>query len=142
MAVTAREVKALRDRTGAGPLDCKKALEQFQGDLDKAADFPVFKHDVAAATGLQADERPPQCGLSGAGFTDQSHCAPPCYAQSNVVHCLDVAGSTREQALFDRKPDTQVCCVEQAVSGRRRLSGGGAGRFGRCIRLVQPRRGL
>jgi len=39
MAVTAREVKALRDRTGAGPLDCKKALEQFQGDLDKAADF-------------------------------------------------------------------------------------------------------
>ena len=39
MAVTAKEVKALRDRTGAGPLDCKKALEQHDGDLDAAADF-------------------------------------------------------------------------------------------------------
>ena len=39
MAVTAKEVKALRDRTGAGPLDCKKALEQHNGDLDAAAEF-------------------------------------------------------------------------------------------------------
>ena len=39
MAVTAKEVKALRDRTGAGPLDCKKALEQHDGDLDAAAQF-------------------------------------------------------------------------------------------------------
>ena len=39
MAVTAKEVKALRDRTGAGPLDCKKALEQHAGDLDAAAEF-------------------------------------------------------------------------------------------------------
>ena len=39
MAVTAKQVKALRDRTGAGPLDCKKALEQHDGDLDAAAEF-------------------------------------------------------------------------------------------------------
>lgn len=39
MAVTAKEVKALRDKTGAGPLDCKKALEQHDGDLDAAAEF-------------------------------------------------------------------------------------------------------
>lgn len=39
MAITAKEVKALRDRTGAGPLDCKKALEQHNGDLDAAAEF-------------------------------------------------------------------------------------------------------
>ena len=39
MAVTAKEVKALRDKTGAGPLDCKKALEQYNGDLEKAAEF-------------------------------------------------------------------------------------------------------
>lgn len=32
-------VKELRDRTGVGPLDCKKALEQFDGDMDKAANF-------------------------------------------------------------------------------------------------------
>ena len=39
MAVTAAEVKALRERTGAGPLDCKKALEQHNGDIDAAAEF-------------------------------------------------------------------------------------------------------
>lgn len=43
MAVTAKEVKALRDKTGAGPLDCKKALEQFDGDMDKAVEFLAQK---------------------------------------------------------------------------------------------------
>ena len=39
MAVSAKEVKQLRDKTGAGPLDCKKALEQHNGDMDAAAAF-------------------------------------------------------------------------------------------------------
>lgn len=39
MTVTAQMVKELRERTGAGPLDCKNALTQFEGDMDKAADF-------------------------------------------------------------------------------------------------------
>lgn len=36
MAVTTDDIKALRDRTGAGMLDCKKALEESGGDLDAA----------------------------------------------------------------------------------------------------------
>jgi len=32
-------VKELRNLTGVGPLDCKNALEQFDGDLQKAADY-------------------------------------------------------------------------------------------------------
>ncbi len=39
MAITAQQVKELREMTGVGPLDCKKALEQFDGDLQKAADY-------------------------------------------------------------------------------------------------------
>ncbi len=39
MAVTAKQVKQLRQKTGAGPLDCKKALERFDGDIDKAVEF-------------------------------------------------------------------------------------------------------
>lgn len=39
MAVTAKQVKALRELTGAGPLDCKKALERHDGDIDAAAKF-------------------------------------------------------------------------------------------------------
>jgi elongation factor Ts len=38
MTITAQMVKELREMTGAGPLDCKKALEQFDGDMAKAAD--------------------------------------------------------------------------------------------------------
>lgn len=36
--VTAQMVKDLRDKTGAGPLDCKNALTEFDGDMEKAAD--------------------------------------------------------------------------------------------------------
>ncbi|MEP0763798.1 MAG: translation elongation factor Ts [Chloroflexota bacterium] len=39
MAITAQMVKELRELTGAGPLDCKKALEQFDGNMEKAVDF-------------------------------------------------------------------------------------------------------
>ena len=34
MAVTAKDVKELRERTGAGMLDCKKALEANNCDID------------------------------------------------------------------------------------------------------------
>jgi elongation factor Ts len=36
MAITAKDVAALRERTGAGMMDCKKALEETNGDIDKA----------------------------------------------------------------------------------------------------------
>ncbi|GIV82136.1 MAG: elongation factor Ts [Anaerolineae bacterium] len=39
MTITAQMVKDLRELTGAGPLDCKKALEQFDGNMEKAAEF-------------------------------------------------------------------------------------------------------
>ena len=39
MAFTAKDVKALREKTGCGMMDCKKALTQADGDMDKAIDF-------------------------------------------------------------------------------------------------------
>lgn len=39
MAVSAAMVKELRERTGAGMMDCKKALDETQGDLDAAIEF-------------------------------------------------------------------------------------------------------
>lgn len=38
-AISAQLVKELREATGAGPMDCKKALEQTDGDMKKAIDF-------------------------------------------------------------------------------------------------------
>ncbi len=39
MEITASMVKELRELTGAGPLDCKKALVEFDGDMEKAANY-------------------------------------------------------------------------------------------------------
>ena len=47
--VTAGMVKELRERTGAGMMDCKKALTETQGDLEKAIDFLREKGLAAAA---------------------------------------------------------------------------------------------
>ena len=39
MAVTAQMVKELREMTGAGMMDCKKALVESDGDMDKAVEI-------------------------------------------------------------------------------------------------------
>lgn len=47
--ITAEMVKELRERTGAGMMDCKKALGETNGDLEKAIDFLREKGLAAAA---------------------------------------------------------------------------------------------
>ena len=47
-AFTAKDVQALREKTGVGMMDCKKALVESDGDMEKAIDFCVKK--LAAAT--------------------------------------------------------------------------------------------
>ncbi|NVN90974.1 MAG: elongation factor Ts [Desulfuromonadales bacterium] len=49
MAITAAQINELRKATGAGMLDCKKALEQTDGDYEKAVDFLRTKGLAAAA---------------------------------------------------------------------------------------------
>ena len=39
MNITAQMVKELRDKTGAGMMDAKKALVEVDGDMEKAMDF-------------------------------------------------------------------------------------------------------
>lgn len=62
MAITAQMVKELREKTGAGMLDCKKALQETDGDMEKAIDYlrekgiakAAKKGDRIAAEGLAA----------------------------------------------------------------------------------------
>jgi len=49
MSVPANLVKELRERTGAGMMDCKKALAENDGDINKAADYLREKGLAAAA---------------------------------------------------------------------------------------------
>ena len=62
MAISAALVKELREKTGAGMMDCKKALETCEGDIEKAFDWlrekgiakAAKKADRIAAEGLTA----------------------------------------------------------------------------------------
>jgi elongation factor Ts len=58
MAITTEQIKELRDATGVGILDCRKALEQAGGDYDKAVDILREKGLATAAkrAGREASE--------------------------------------------------------------------------------------
>ncbi len=49
MAITAEQVKELRDRTGAGIMDCKKILTEAEGNIDKAIELLKQKGMAKAA---------------------------------------------------------------------------------------------
>ena len=49
MAFTATDVKNLREQTGCGMMDCKKALTESNGDFDKAVEYLREKGLAAAA---------------------------------------------------------------------------------------------
>lgn len=48
MSISAKDIKILREKTGAGFMDCKKALEDSNGDFEKAYDF-LRKKGLATA---------------------------------------------------------------------------------------------
>jgi elongation factor Ts len=49
VAISAKDVKTLRDRTGAGMMDCKNALQEADGDIDKAIELLRVKGQASAA---------------------------------------------------------------------------------------------
>jgi elongation factor Ts len=58
MAISADMVKELREKTGAGMMDCKRALSETEGDIEKAIDYLRQKglSDAAKRTGRTASE--------------------------------------------------------------------------------------
>src|SRR6187200_1819819 len=54
MSFTAQDVKALRDSTGAGMMDCKKALEETDGDIEAAKQY---LRDKGLAASAKRDDR-------------------------------------------------------------------------------------
>ncbi len=57
MAITAAEVNKLRQQTGAGMMDCKKALEESNGDFEAAVDFLRKKGAKVAANRQDRDAK-------------------------------------------------------------------------------------
>ena len=61
MAITASLVKELRERTGAGMMECKKALVECDGDIEAAAD--LMRKSGAA----KADKKAGRIAADGSG---------------------------------------------------------------------------
>ncbi|MCH7563983.1 MAG: translation elongation factor Ts [Gemmatimonadetes bacterium] len=49
MTISAKDVKVLRDRTGAGMMDCKRALQETAGDIEAAVDYLRARGSAKAA---------------------------------------------------------------------------------------------
>src|SRR6202000_175750 len=66
MNITADSVKQLRERTGAGMMECKKALVETNGDLDAAAEL-MRKSGLA-----KADKKAARVAAEGTGAIERS----------------------------------------------------------------------
>ena len=61
---SAADVKRLRELTGAGMMDCKKALEEAEGDFDKAVE--ILRVKMGAKVDKKAGERTTSNGIVAA----------------------------------------------------------------------------
>lgn len=82
MAYTAADVKNLRERTGAGMMDCKKALDEVNGDLEAAVDALRARGLAAAA---KKSSRTAAEGLVGVAVTGTKGVAVEVNSETDFV---------------------------------------------------------
>ena len=87
MAITAAQVKELREKTGAGIMDAKKALVEVDGDMDKAID--LLREKGIAKAAKKADRVAAE-GLTGV------------YVDGNVAALVEVNSETDFVAKNDQ----------------------------------------
>ena len=111
MNITAEAVRQLRERTGAGMMECKKALVETKGDLDAAAEL-MRKQGLA-----KADKKAARVAAEG-------------------VIVLEQSADARTAAMVEVNCETDFVAREPGVPQLR--ASGGAVRAGRAAR--RPRR--
>ena len=95
MNITAADVNKLRQMSGAGMMDCKKALQESEGDFDKAIDYLRKKGQKVA--GKRADRDANQGFVVAKTSDDQS------YGAVIMVNCeTDFVGKTEEFIKFSK----------------------------------------
>ena len=126
MSVTASDVKALRDRTGAGMMDAKRALEEAEGDADRAVEILRVKlgKNVAKLSGREAGEGTVQAYIHATGKvgvlvevdcnTDFVATNPEFVAFAKDV-ALHVAGSPTVQWVSDEDVPEEAREAERRV---------------------------
>ena len=83
--VSASDVKTLRERSGAGMMDCKKALQEANGDMEKASELLREKGLAAAVkkAGNLVEIVPDACG----GLCGKDGCVPGICEGCGDAHC-------------------------------------------------------
>ena len=103
MAITAQLVKELREKTGAGMMDCKKALVETDGNLEAAIDF--LREKGLAAAGKKADR------IAAEGTTYVLE-------QGNEAIILEVNAETDFVAKNDKFQVLVASLAEQLLAGK------------------------
>ena len=109
MAYTATDVKNLRERTGAGMMDCKKALDDTGGDMEAAVDALRAKGLAAAA---KKSSRTAAEGLVGVAVNGTSGVAVEVNSETDFVakndQFQDFVRKTTEVALTQGSDDIEA----------------------------------
>ncbi|MDY3745487.1 MAG: translation elongation factor Ts [Lachnospiraceae bacterium] len=130
MAVTAQMVKELREMTGAGMMDCKKALNATEGDMDKAVEFlrekglaaMANKANRIAAEGIVAT-KVCECGKAASivevnSETDfvAKNADFQAYVAKVAAQALDTKAASMEEFMAEPWAEDTTLTVEQALS--------------------------
>lgn len=109
MAYTATDVKNLRERTGAGMMDCKKALDETNGDIEAAVDLLRAKGLAAVA---KKSSRTAAEGLVGVAVTGTRGVAVEVNSETDFVakneQFQDFVRKTTEVALGAAADDVEA----------------------------------
>ncbi|KYG89535.1 elongation factor Ts [[Bacillus] sp. KCTC 13219] len=103
MAITAQLVKELREKTGAGMMDCKKALVETDGNLEAAIDF--LREKGLAAAGKKAD----RIAAEGTTYILEN---------GNEAILLEVNAETDFVAKNDKFQDLVASLAEQLLAAK------------------------
>jgi elongation factor Ts len=118
MAYTATDVKNLRERTGAGMMDCKKALDESAGDFEAAVDALRAKGLAAAA---KKSSRTAAEGLVGVAVNGTTGVAVEVNSETDFVakneQFQDFVRKTTEVALGAANDDVEALKAAIATVG-------------------------
>lgn len=146
MAVSASMVKELRERTGLGMLECKKALAETDGDIDAAIE------NLRKASGLKAAKKADRTAAEGivmAKSAEDGSYAVVVEVNSETdfvardAGFLDFAQSVLEKAFSEKAADLSAVLTEEVESTRQALVQKIGENIGvRRVALVEPAGGV
>ncbi|MCE7044022.1 translation elongation factor Ts [Dyadobacter sp. CY312] len=121
MAITAQDVNKLRQMTGAGMMDCKKALQEADGDFEQAVD--ILRKQGQKVAAKRADNAVSEGAVLvsiSADGTNGKIVALACETEpvSNVEDFKNLAQSILDKAVADNISDKEALLAATLADGR------------------------